>query len=100
QGLFPNRWPLEQRWQSIGCPNATKVFDRQRSSPVNFLSSIKSHFAIVGELMSFLWLRRLYWMIPMVFVLLLFGLLVMFTQSSALAPLLYPLFLPHYLVSR
>jgi len=46
----------------------------------------------MSELIAFLWLRRLWWMIPMVVVLLVFGLLIIFTQSSALAPFLYPLF--------
>jgi len=46
----------------------------------------------MSELMTFFWERRLWWMIPMVIVLLGFGLLIIFTQSSALAPFLYPLF--------
>jgi hypothetical protein len=46
----------------------------------------------MNELVTFLWVRRLWWMIPMVLVLLGFGLLIIFTQSSALAPFLYPLF--------
>jgi hypothetical protein len=59
---------------------------------VKFLDSLKNRFSIMGELIAFLWLRRLWWMIPMVVVLLAFGLLIIFTQSSALAPFLYPLF--------
>ena len=56
------------------------------------LDQLKSRFSIMSELMAFLWARRLWWMIPMVVVLLAFGLLIIFTQSSALAPFLYPLF--------
>ena len=56
------------------------------------LNQLKNRFSIMSELIAFLWLRRLWWMIPMVFVLLAFGLLIIFTQSSALAPFLYPLF--------
>ena len=56
------------------------------------VESLKNRFSIMGELITFLWLRRLWWMIPMVVVLLAFGLLIIFTQSSALAPFLYPLF--------
>lgn len=59
---------------------------------MKILDSLKSRFSIMGELLAFLWLRRLWWMIPMVLVLLVFGLLIIFTQSSALAPFLYPLF--------
>ena len=59
---------------------------------MKYLDSLKNRFAIMGELIAFLWLRRLWWMIPMVVVFLAFGLLIVFTQSSALAPFLYPLF--------
>ena len=47
---------------------------------------------IVGELMAYMWRRKLWWMIPMVTVLVLFGLLLVFTQGSALAPFIYTLF--------
>jgi drug/metabolite transporter superfamily protein YnfA len=59
---------------------------------VKLLHQLKNRFSIMGELLAFLWLRRLWWMIPMVVVLLAFGLLIIFTHSSALAPFLYPLF--------
>jgi drug/metabolite transporter superfamily protein YnfA len=47
---------------------------------------------IFGELLSFLWKRKLWWLIPMMIVLVLFGLLLVFTQSSAVAPFIYTLF--------
>jgi drug/metabolite transporter superfamily protein YnfA len=47
---------------------------------------------ILGELLSFLWKRKLWWLIPMIVVLVLFGLLLVFTQSSAVAPFIYTLF--------
>lgn len=59
---------------------------------MKFLDQLKNRFSIMSELITFLWLRRLWWMIPMVIVLLGFGMLIIFTQSSALAPFLYPLF--------
>ncbi len=54
--------------------------------------SVKERLKIVGELFRFLWERKLWWMIPIVMVLLLFGLLIFFTQSSAVAPFIYTLF--------
>lgn len=48
--------------------------------------------AILKELWAFLWARRLWWMIPMITVLLLFGLLVFLAQGSAVAPFIYVLF--------
>ncbi len=47
---------------------------------------------IVQELMVFLWERKLWWMMPMVLTLLLFGLLILFAESSAVAPFIYTLF--------
>jgi hypothetical protein len=57
-----------------------------------FLRSMKSNFGVVGELLGFLWARKLWWIIPMVTVLLLFGLLVIFGSASGLAPFIYTLF--------
>ncbi len=47
---------------------------------------------IMQELMVFLWERKLWWMMPMVLTLLLFGLLILFAESSAVAPFIYTLF--------
>ncbi len=53
---------------------------------------LMSRLGIVGELLAFLWSRKLYWMIPMVFVLLLVAALLIFAQGSAVAPFIYTLF--------
>lgn len=47
---------------------------------------------IASELVAFLWSARLWWMIPMVVMLLLLGALLLFAQSSAVAPFIYTLF--------
>jgi len=57
-----------------------------------FLRSMSSNVSVVGELLRFLWARKLWWLIPMVTVLLLFGLLVIFGSASGLAPFIYTLF--------
>jgi hypothetical protein len=41
---------------------------------------------------KFLWARKLWWMLPLVFVFGLFGMLVFMSQSSAVAPFIYVLF--------
>ena len=51
-----------------------------------------SKLGILGELIRFLWAKKLWWMIPMVIVLVLFGLLLVFAQGSGLAPFIYTLF--------
>ncbi|HVM97446.1 MAG: hypothetical protein HY270_04940 [Deltaproteobacteria bacterium] len=53
---------------------------------------VKERFGIAGELMGFLWQRKLWWLIPMVLVLLVFGGLMITAQSSALGPFIYTLF--------
>lgn len=47
---------------------------------------------IAKDLLGFLWKERLWWMIPLVTILLLLGLLMIFAQGSALAPFMYALF--------
>jgi hypothetical protein len=47
---------------------------------------------IVYELLTFLWQRKLWWIMPMIVVLLLFGILIILAQSSAIAPFIYTLF--------
>lgn len=57
-----------------------------------WVRSVKSYTGIVGELMGFLWKQRLWWLIPALVVLLVFGLLLVFAQSTPLAPFVYTLF--------
>lgn len=57
-----------------------------------FLRSMKANFGVVGEFFGFLWARKLYWMIPMIAVLMLFALLIVFGNASGLAPFIYTLF--------
>lgn len=57
-----------------------------------FIRSMKSNFGVVGELLAFMWARKLWWLIPMVTVLLLFGLLLIFASASGIGPFIYTLF--------
>jgi hypothetical protein len=51
-----------------------------------------SNLGVAGELLVFLWERKLWWLIPMVFVLLVFGLLLIFASASGIGPFIYTLF--------
>jgi hypothetical protein len=51
-----------------------------------------SNVGVVQELLAFLWKRKLWWLIPMVTVLLLFGLLLIFASASGVGPFIYTLF--------
>ncbi|MCO5183450.1 MAG: DUF5989 family protein [Anaerolineae bacterium] len=57
-----------------------------------FLRMMGANFEIVGELLSFLWKQKLYWLIPMVFLLLVFALFVIFATASGIGPFIYTLF--------
>ena len=57
-----------------------------------FFRSMTSNVGIVGQLMNFLWQRKLWWLIPMVTVLLIFGLLLVFAAASGVGPFIYTLF--------
>jgi hypothetical protein len=48
--------------------------------------------SLVLELLRFLGSRKKYWLIPLVVITLLFGALVVLTQSSAVAPFIYTVF--------
>jgi hypothetical protein len=50
------------------------------------------NLGVVRELLGFLWQRKLWWLIPMVALLLVFGLLLIFASSSGVGPLIYTLF--------
>jgi len=47
---------------------------------------------VLGEFWRFVRQERKYWLAPIAFVLLLFGLLLVFAQTSAVAPFIYTLF--------
>jgi hypothetical protein len=54
--------------------------------------NLKQRAGIAGELMSFLWQRKMWWLIPMVLVLLVFGGLMVTAGGTALGPFIYTLF--------
>lgn len=59
---------------------------------MNFIQSLATRMGIAGELFLFFWQHKWWWLTPMILVLLLFGGLIIFAQSSAIAPFIYTLF--------
>jgi len=59
---------------------------------VRALRSFFYKFTVAGELMTFLWKRKLWWLMPMVVVLLFFGMLIVFGQATGMGPFIYTLF--------
>lgn len=51
-----------------------------------------NRFSIIKEFWEFLRERKRWWLVPIVFFLLLLGVLLVFAKGSALAPFIYSLF--------
>jgi hypothetical protein len=47
---------------------------------------------VLREFLSFLRQEKKFWLVPIIVMMVLFGLLLIFSQSSALAPFIYTLF--------
>ena len=56
------------------------------------LKGVKRKARVIQELFHFLWEQKLWWMIPMVTLLILFADLLIFAQSTAIGPFIYTLF--------
>lgn len=59
---------------------------------MKWFGTLLTRLGTTGELLQFLWERKLWWLYPMILMLLLFGLLMVFAQTSPIAPLIYTLF--------
>ncbi len=59
---------------------------------MRFMDSLTSRMGIAGELLQFFWQHKWWWLTPMIILLFLVGTLVIFAQSSAVAPFIYTLF--------
>lgn len=57
----------------------------------SWVSDFTSRLGIMGELLRFLWARKLWWLIPMIVALLAFGLLIILGSSGVLSPFIYSL---------
>ena len=48
--------------------------------------------SLIGEFWEFLKFRKRYWLLPIVLMLSILGLIIVFTEGSAVAPFIYALF--------
>jgi hypothetical protein len=48
--------------------------------------------SLMGEFWEFLRIRKRYWLLPIVLMLSLLGMIIIFTEGSAVAPFIYALF--------
>ena len=59
---------------------------------MQLLREMGGRLSIAGELLGFFWRQKLWWMIPMVLMLLVVGLLLFFASASGVGPFIYTLF--------
>jgi hypothetical protein len=59
---------------------------------MRLIERMANRAGIAGELVQFFWERKWWWLTPMILLLLLLGGLIIFAQSSAIAPFIYTLF--------
>jgi len=59
---------------------------------MRLVQSLTSRMGIAGDLLLFFWQNKWWWLTPMILALLFVGVLVIFAQSSAIAPFIYTLF--------
>ena len=59
---------------------------------MKFLKGLFSRSSEANDLVKFLWEAKLWFLIPFIVVLLIFGILMVFAQSTGIAPFIYTLF--------
>ena len=59
---------------------------------MQILREMGGRFQIAGELFGFLWHRKMWWMMPIVFVMVFIGLLIGFGSATGVGPFVYTLF--------
>ena len=59
---------------------------------MRILRETRDKLGIGGELLSFLWTRKLWWMIPLVTILLFFGIIIVVGSATGVGPFIYTIF--------
>lgn len=58
----------------------------------NKINYFKDRFELLFELIGFLWQYKLWWMVPVIIVMVILTSVILFVQGTGLAPFIYPLF--------
>ena len=59
---------------------------------MGFFRRVRTTGGTAGELLHVLWRQKRWWLIPMIVVLIVFGVLLLVAQSTPLGPLIYTIF--------
>jgi hypothetical protein len=57
-----------------------------------WLKGFMANAGVLGEIFTFLWLNKKWWLIPMVAILIVLGLMLVFASASGIGPFIYTLF--------
>lgn len=68
------------------------VETKKKKKNVSALNEFFMRMGVLGELLSFLWKRKLYWLIPMVMTLLVFAVIIVLGSSGPGGVFIYTLF--------
>ena len=70
-----------------------RVYDPDATIVIEcFADNAMGNISLLRELLLFLKYEKKWWLLPVLILLVLMGVLIVFSESSALAPFLYPLF--------
>ena len=65
---------------------------KRRDDSPSAMQDFFMRLGVLGELLAFLWKRKLYWMLPMVIVLVVFALLLLAGSATPAGAFIYTLF--------
>ena len=84
--------PLSRRRGNWRGWNPSRTISQSRPFHADVLRNTMAKGRVLSEFFQFLRQEKKYWLVPIVLVFVLFGLLIVFSQSSAVAPFIYTLF--------
>ena len=70
----------------------TTTLQQEKNNKPSAIQDFMMRLGVLGELIAFLWKRKLYWMIPLIVTLLVFAVLLMIGSSGPLGAFIYPIF--------
>ncbi len=59
---------------------------------MTFIEKLRSKLSTIREFVGFLWERKLWWLIPLMLLILMIGLVLVVSQGTVFAPFIYALF--------
>ncbi|MCS6834696.1 MAG: DUF5989 family protein [Anaerolineae bacterium] len=72
--------------------NRMTTIENKKKKSGGMAQDFLMRMGVLGELLSFLWRRKLYWMLPMIITLLLFAVIIVIGSSSPAGVFVYSLF--------